>query len=338
MKIKNKVLSVIGLCLIFSPTIKADNISYQSQIPATLSEEEVKSLLNQDKIDHEKEEKEKNFNLSLAEYIRNEYNSSDFAEYFAQDGCHLIELLRIIKAIDFGEDNIIQSFTIFKLFNDKIKACDLIDHTVLHQIIQPLPQILGSYFKEDKTNYVESLKKQLELMIVAKLDKHLIMEEPNIELLPLDLAEVFLNVHQNESDKQNDKNKLKGIVVRFLENALGKTIWSSIYYQGSWESFTTLGHLIKELEKTKIIDDEDDIDSLLWSLVHRFNFFLDISGAALPMEFFEEIEDDLGRCLVPFLEEEEQDDFIKTKKETLLEGLLKAKTKALAFEKAGIIS
>jgi hypothetical protein len=351
MKIKNKVLTIVGLSLIFCVKAKCESenpqiLDFENETPSSLSAKTIQQNLTSQKDTQEEAEDSKNvilknFNNSLSKYINEQFNSEGYAYYISTNASHLLELLEIIKCLDeFGSDKVIYSYTIFKLFNDKLKSIELVDHTVIHQILDPLPKILGSYFAKKQTKYLDSIKRSIELMLQAKLTEHLTQNayEPKLNNIYSDLSKSFLEIHQNEIEKLESENKLRNIIVRLLEHTLSKATWNSIFYQSSWQSFTTIAHLIKHLFTTGIIDDEDDIDSLYWSLVHRFNYFIEIMGSDLPVEFFDEIEDDLENELIPFLEEEEQDDFIKTKKEVLLESLLSAKTKALAFEKAGIIA
>ena len=81
----------------------------------------------------------------------------------------------------------------------------------------------------------------------------------------------------------------------------------------------------------------DDLDSLLWELTYRFNFFLDLSGFSLPLNFYEEVEKAIEEKTVSFLESKEQDEGVKSKKEIFTEKLLQAKTKAYAYYKKGIL-
>jgi hypothetical protein len=83
------------------------------------------------------------------------------------------------------------------------------------------------------------------------------------------------------------------------------------------------------LAQYRIIDHMDDLDDLLWTLVHRFIFYIDLVGAELPVEFYERIEQDLVNRSVFFLEAKEQDDGITSKKQALIEALLKGKARAI---------
>ena len=61
-------------------------------------------------------------------------------------------------------------------------------------------------------------------------------------------------------------------------------------------------------------------------------------GISVPTSVYNKVEVDLRNNEISFLEEPEQDDGIKTKKEHIHEALMKAKFKAYAYEKKGIIS
>ena len=128
------------------------------------------------------------------------------------------------------------------------------------------------------------------------------------------------------------------MIIRFFETTLSKIIWNPNMYEGIWQSVLSIANGLQNLGLRGILDHMDDLDDLHWSLTYRFCFFLDLAGSHLPLEFFDEVENDLDSNVVFFLEMQEQDEGIKTKKEFITDALLKAKTKALAFERHGIFT
>jgi hypothetical protein len=128
------------------------------------------------------------------------------------------------------------------------------------------------------------------------------------------------------------------MVVRFFETTLSKAVWNPRSPEGIWNSFVGISNGLRSLASLGIVDHMDDLDDLYRSLTIRFCYNIDLFGGALPLQFFEEIEHDLENGLVFFLEADEQDDGIKSKKEELKDHLLHAKAKALAFIKSGIFS
>jgi hypothetical protein len=81
----------------------------------------------------------------------------------------------------------------------------------------------------------------------------------------------------------------------------------------------------------------DHLDDMIWSLVHRFCWFLKQFGSALPVSFFTDIEHDINKHLVFFLESSELDECIKSKRDTLIEAVTEAKAKSLALQR-GILT
>lgn len=362
MKIKNVVLFFLAICASFLPIISSvNNIATQendennvaeklnSQTPSEISTVNIKSLLYPNTKDNETGtddiyylEKIQTFNTSFGQFVQEEFNSPDYADHLTQNAMHFVELIKIIDEMNLGKDAITYFYTIFKLFNDKFKECEFIDHTVVIHTLRETTPILGKYitYQENLSNF-DSIKKQLQNMLQFKLTEHLnkltTPTEPTDNLV-FDLTQIFMNFEKTSKDSLENVCKLRSIIVGFFENILGKTLWSKTFYESNWISFKTIGHLINRLYKYKVLDDEDELDRIKWSLVHRFNYFLNVLGIAFPLEFYAEIEEDIANKSVPFFEEEEQDDFIKTKKETFLSYISNAKTKVIAYEKAGIIS
>jgi hypothetical protein len=115
-------------------------------------------------------------------------------------------------------------------------------------------------------------------------------------------------------------------------------MWDHTSYESIWESILTIANSIQMLGVNGIIEYVDDLDDIFWSLTYRFCYFLDLVGSGLPTSFHENIENDIDSGVIFFLELPEQDEGIKSKKQILKEALLKAKIKAIAFEKRGLFT
>ncbi len=358
MKIKSIVLLILATYISSTSIIYSENEitdlgneetiieKLTSQSPSEISSANIQYCLCKGaEVNNEQEnfkEKIKIFNSSLGQFLREEYNSNDYADYISQNATHFVELIKIIDFMNLGEDATTYFYTIFKLFNDKFKETEIIDHTIVIHTLREIGPIVGKYLSPDKkTNHLELIKKQLETMIQFKLTEHLNQVTPptkESDDLASDLTQIFMNFERTAKDSIENSCKLKGIIVSLFENLLGKAVWSKTFYESNWLSFKTIGDLINKLQQNNAIDDEDELDRIKWSLIHGFGKFINVFSIAFPLEFYDEIEDDIKNKAVPMLEEEEQDDFIKSKKETLLSYLTDAETKALAYEKVGIIS
>ena len=82
-----------------------------------------------------------------------------------------------------------------------------------------------------------------------------------------------------------------------------------------------------------IINDLDDLDDLLWTLIHRFCYFLDIVRPELPSAFYEQIKDDLTNQQLALLTIEEQEPLIEPKNSYLLQAVIEGQARKQGAEK-----
>ena len=284
------------------------------------------------------------FNQSLVCYVKEVYNSRHYSQLISQDGTHIVEFLELSSELNLDLQSL---YTCTRLFYNKIKECELIDDTVIIQILKPLPYLLERYFEieDHKLPSINHLSKNIEKALLFKFTDHLpeFQEAPNPFLTQLaqEIAQNTikeLDYYKKTIEKNTMLERLRQIIIRFFELALCKVMWDPVAYEGIWQSVITIANNLQLLGDHGIIDHMDDLDDLLWSLTHRFKFFLDLEGSSLPLTFYEEIESDLNGNVVPFLEAEEQDEGIKGKKAFIAEALIKAKAKAFAFEKRGLFT
>ena len=288
------------------------------------------------------------FNKSFLSYIKKVYNNKSYSTVLSQDGTHIIEFMELCSELKLGCGS---AYVGLRLFYNKIKACEVIDDSVLTQLLEKLPVMLEPYFAEavkTKAQDLSFIKNNIENIILSKLTEQYTVFKAQPDVFVSDLAQALADslnkdyVMSNKIDKEREaQHRLSNMVIKFFELSLNKVIW---YYkasdpaEGIWRSFIGISNGLHQLASHKVITHLDDLDDMHWSLVYRFGSFLDWFGATLPLAFYETVEDDLAHKAVFFLEAKELDEGIKTKKEVLLENLVSAKIKALAYIKRGIIS
>lgn len=284
------------------------------------------------------------FNQSLVCYVKEVYNSRQYPQLISQDGTHIVEFLELSSELNL---NIQSLYTCIRLFHNKMKECEIIDDTVIIQILKPLPYLIGEHFdiKEAKPISSDKLSKSIEKILLFKFTDHLQEFQDKPDPFLTELANEITEHTQKEFAKYKKAinkgillERLRQTIIRFFENTLDKLVWDATTYEGIWQSVITIANSLQQLGNNGIIDHMDDLDDLLWSLTQRFCYFLELDGSSLPLSFYEEIETDLYSKVVDFLEAKELDEGIKTKKVFITEALMKAKAKAFAFEKKGIFT
>ncbi len=352
MKIKNLIVLFMSYITIFFTNICADNFDINnylgSMIPSQYSTISIKYYLNyspyQDETKNNIQSKTSIFNQVLSKYVKEIYNSNVYPNFLSQNAIHFNEFLELSEELKLSLNPL---YTCIRLFYNKIKACELVDDTVLLQILNPLPRLIERYFEEKNNEKIslKYLKKSIEKTILFKFSEHLNDFQANSNEFISELAKEISQITKNEIN-QIDTNKeqyymkerFRNLLIRFIEITISKLIWDSKHYQNIWGSVLSIANNLVRLAEHKILDHMDDLDDMLWSLTIRFNYFLTLVGSTLPTDFYEEIENDIANGSAFFLELEEQDQGIVSKKESLLKTLLNAKAKSFAFHETGLFS
>jgi hypothetical protein len=286
------------------------------------------------------------FQSSFLRFIKDEYNKPTYAEEFSQDATHVVEFLEISDEMNLSVDHI---YVCLRLFYNKLKGAEALDDTVAVQLLNNLPILLKRHFDSD--NETDSklnlafIKKSSENLILSRLTDHHTQFRTTPDLFISNLAQdlcSFFNQEQERLKKEVELNeyreRLRQTVIRFFETALSKVVWNPKAPEGIWSSFIGIGNGLRSLATNNVIIHMDDLDDMFKSLTLRFCYNVDLFGGALPLQFFDEVDHDLNNGLVLFLEADEQDAGIKSKKDEIKDHLLQAKTKALAYINNGIIS
>ena len=293
------------------------------------------------------ESKTSEFNKSFIQFKKTVYNSKDYPHELSQSANHIIQFLEVSNELNFdpGATNVG-----LRLFHNKIKMCEVVDHEMLLRLLDATPPLFERFFApsaKDGQQEVVGLgfvKKQIEGLILSKFTNNIQFFKTEPDAFISSLAHDLTSYFNDEAAKQKSlaakaeaTERFRNTIIRFYETVLSKIMWNPQNHDVIWRSFTSIAQGLRLLGEYGVIQHMDDMDDLLWSLTHRYCYFLDLAGSALPLKFYTQMEHDLDARSVYFLEYREQDDGIKTKKESLLESITQAKARAVAYEKKGII-
>lgn len=282
------------------------------------------------------------FNDSFLEYVKQVYNHRSYAEYLSQDATHVVEFLELGHELNLTSDYM---YVGTRLFYNKFKETEIVNDAVLHQLLPSVATHLSDYFsmqaEDNAYANLEFIKKHTEEVILYKFTEHFTRFQTNpdtfIDELSNDLASFYKQREQAISQalakrdaRQESLMRLRHMTIRFFELTLNKTMWNMLEPDSIWPSFIAIAEGLQGLAEQQVIDHMDDLDDMFWTLTHRFGYFLELAGSELPLSFYDKIEDDLVNRGVRFLEMKEQDDGITSKKQILIEMLLKGKTRSIA--------
>lgn len=264
----------------------------------------------------------------LESFFKNVFNHPDYAsEFLPYNFSHLTQLLQYGKE---KEQPNVYTKSVLKLFLQKIKSCPHINAYEFCDLLEKFPSLVDHKSNAQNSNGIfEQLKKSIkELLHSAFLNKFSFFQEKPDEFLDELSIETAKAVQGYNFSSDTSAEQLSASVVRFIENGLGKIIWSPTDQHEIWNSFKMISLNLEILSKQGIILELDDLDDLYWSLMNRFCYFVDTMAIHLNPIFYAQIKKDLEENNLPIFHMEEQEELLETKIKHLAHTILKAEAKA----------
>ena len=122
--------------------------------------------------------------------------------------------------------------------------------------------------------------------------------------------------------------ELRKVTLMFLETGLSRLIWNPADLDETWRSVKRIADDLSKLFDHNVIVDQEDLNDLFRTLIERYCLFIDITGADLPIDFFDRVKQDIEAQSLLFLDLEEEDD-VESKAERLMRSLVHAQQKAI---------
>ncbi|HTM06691.1 MAG TPA: hypothetical protein VL201_05650 [Patescibacteria group bacterium] len=222
---------------------------------------------------------------------------------------------------------------IFKLFSNRYKGVEYLTahqmSSFLHSLYVYLPQcanppcyttILNDPASFDR--FTSTMKTQLIKDFSTRFHEFKLDPEIFIATLAQKITQ--------QAEQEMNLAQMQYTIIRLLEIAISKTIWSPYDQEKTWENVQHISKQFVLLLEENIIGDVDALDDLLWSLIHRYCYFLELTGSLLTSEFYKKVLHDIDNKNLLISIVEEQDELLKSKKLFLKEKVLTAQAKALA--------
>jgi hypothetical protein len=258
---------------------------------------------------------------------------------FSQDGRDFVDFWFTANEVNLDLE---KAYTCLRLFYNNIKSCEVIDYTVVDQVLDASPKLFERYFEINpaRIGSLNIVRENVEDLMLTrftnKFDNFQATPDLFLSRLSADVTNIVksrLQFIQQEEEEREFRAKLRNITIRFADTMINKTLWYEHEYERIWPSFLSIADNLHKLGTRGIITDQDNLDELWDSLTRRFVWYLDCKGSLLPVGLYEQIEEDLKNNVVFFLEADEQDDGIIRKKEMVQQAVVRAKAKAIAHEK-----
>ncbi len=274
------------------------------------------------------------------------YNRKQFGFHASTNAASLFEYINLGKLLYTTSKT---DYIFFRLLTNRLKFSDaeVIMAPVLEMFVAQIPLAIGRHTMSmlSWNERLETMKLDIEQKMVTCFDdmvSHMYSHGrvAASKMMTNETMSIVKSYFPDPFTEQFDgywTNRLRGQVKSLLELSIQRLMWEGSAFQGIWESVNKIAFGMYQLCNEQIICHSDDLDDLYCSLVHRFIYFLKLTGNQYPSSFYQNIEFYIANGYSSWLDFE-VDAGIRTKKSLLLEEVFSCKMKALAYERTGILS
>lgn len=248
-------------------------------------------------------------------------------EILPNDFSYLKQLLEYNKQTDQP-----RTFTrsVFKLFTNLVKGVRYINAYAFSDLLEHMPTLLQKSFVMYRTENLlrnvtiyeldacDRFKKSVSTLLISSFNNNYQEFKKNPQGFLDTLSNEILDLNEEETKVE----LLRQSVIRFLEIALNKLVWSVEDKEESWNSVKKISNQLAGFMDKAILCDVNDLDDLYWTLVHRYCYFLELNSSEFTLEFYEKIKADISTSHCLMLELEEQDSFIEKKSSVFLKTIM----------------
>jgi len=218
----------------------------------------------------------------------------------------------------------------FKLFGNKIKSATYINAYAFSHMLKHICPLLETYIKPSPLIFFTASKKQVNTILYDSFLAEFSLFKQDPDLFFENVSEKItdqLRV-EYEKDKETTHAEVQSSIHRFFDTCINKLIWSPNEHEIIWDNVKKIAQQLEYCAEKDIIADADELDDLYWSLIHRFNFFMDVASPDLPISFYEKVKHDMASNSLLLYDLEEQEDHMETKGERLMHAVLAGEAKA----------
>src|SRR3990167_869054 len=274
----------------------------------------------------------------IQEFLKHVFDNPKYAkEIFPNNMNHFLQFIEFGVKTNQGREYLEQ---VIRLFRQKVMCSEYVCAREVALTSERLVALLeGFEIVEEKNSTKEhetAVKELCYNMFLNEFDKF----KANPDSFLTDLSKEICKILDTHAvcSKETSAKHIQNLIIRFMETTLYKVLWSPDDGENTWEEFRILGESVSTLFERKVISREDDLNDLIKIIVERFNYFITIAGSEMPISFYEKARKDVDEDKFAWLNVEELEKDITSKKESLRRNLIQGQIKAQARSVYGIIT
>ncbi|KKP36045.1 MAG: hypothetical protein UR26_C0001G0089 [candidate division TM6 bacterium GW2011_GWF2_32_72] len=270
-------------------------------------------------------------------FLKHTYNHKEYGENFLPNNfSHFLQFLEQGNSTGQSRE---YSQGIIKLFNQKLKYSSYVNSAAFTEMLDQFPNLIKQHFIEKQQTSVEKITSNIKNILYNNFLSHFSFFKKSPDQFFDHISnELKSNLNPEEAlEEKTSIESMRSATLRFLEHAITKLVWTPQDQAGTWENVKKIQTQLYGLVDKKIVSNVDDLDDLFQTLLHRFCYFIELTGEELDLKnFYEKVKKDMDSKSLLLLELEEKEDFIENKKQVLAKAIFKGEARAIA-KQHGII-
>jgi len=272
---------------------------------------------------------------SISSFLCNSYNHPLYArEFLAFNYSHALTLFSFTPSVQQPRTYIRQ---IARLFNKRVRET-YVNAYRTSEFLRDLPGLVGPFFPNKRAARREATKKVRACVYdFLKNNFDQLKHDPDTSIDKL--SGTILDVLGYEGGKKMGDCSVKEAqysISDLCSALIDRLAWSYIDQADVWHSVKQLASELEECSEHNIIP-EDTLDDLIWALLYRFKYFLELDGFRLNKEVYDEMRKDLDEEDHILWSLPESEELVTTKKMYLLDILKQSISRTLAIN-AGLVT
>lgn len=252
----------------------------------------------------------------IAYYFKYVYNHPEYIHYLPYNLSHMIQFLEY--GIKSGQNETFAA-SVIKMFLQKMKAVPYVEAESLAEFMPKFTQSMKPYLDKKEVQFLQEMQVMIKEKLTQVFSKYFSSFQKNPDAFMGSLAEQIAQQTNQSATKQHiDVEHLKKDILRFLEICVNKLAWSSKDDIQIWYTCNRLAHECQICVEHKVLCDQNSLDDMCWSLIHRFCYFVELSQGALSNDFYAHVLHDLQTKPLVLVAIPEQEDMITSKKNHLI--------------------
>lgn len=206
--------------------------------------------------------------------VKQDIEQGDFIEHILPyDFSSMIFLLQEGNKI---EEKYLYFRSVLKMYMNFIKQTPFIDAEHFLLVLKALSTIFSDQIPHMNLGILKFQSQHYQNNLYNQLVSSFSSQYDFFKTAPQEFLQDVSKIITQDIKKTVEYNDFEQQYVRFLEVAYSKLLWNPLEIRQSWDIIKETALLTQHQVDRKIIFDQNNIDDILWSLVTRYGYFIEM--------------------------------------------------------------